>query len=64
MISKSIIFCGQRVTMACDGNCSKAWGIQARQSAPWSVYTAAVTPHPTPSQTPDPHANPTNPVAR
>jgi hypothetical protein len=30
MISKSINFCGQRVTLACDGNCSKAWGIQAR----------------------------------
>ena len=29
-ISKDVIFFGQQVTLACDGNCAKAWGINGR----------------------------------
>lgn len=27
---KRITFCGQEATVVCDGNCSKAWGINSR----------------------------------
>ncbi len=30
MIEKDIFFCGQPVTVSCDGQCSKAWGISSR----------------------------------
>ncbi len=30
MISKEIICCGKKYKLACDGNCSKAWGINNR----------------------------------
>lgn len=30
MTTKSITFAGKRVTLACDGNCAKAWGINGR----------------------------------
>ncbi len=30
MITKDIIYFGQPMTMACDGNCAKAWGINGR----------------------------------
>lgn len=29
-MQKEITYCGQRVTLACDGNCRKAWGINNR----------------------------------
>lgn len=29
-ITKTILFCGQVATVACDGNCSKAWGMNNR----------------------------------
>lgn len=29
-IQKEVIACGQRIVIACDGNCAKAWGIQHR----------------------------------
>ena len=34
MIVKSIIFCGQRATHACDGRCDKAWGSNSRPTRP------------------------------
>lgn len=30
MIQKDILYCGQRVTIACDGECHKAWGKNGR----------------------------------
>ena len=30
MIRKSITFCGQPATIACDANCEKAWGLNSR----------------------------------
>jgi len=30
MLEKKITFCGREVTVACDGQCHKAWGIQIR----------------------------------
>lgn len=30
MHTKNIVFFGQSVVLACDGNCGKAWGIQCR----------------------------------
>lgn len=30
MLSKDVIFFGHLVTIACDGNCDKAWGVNAR----------------------------------
>lgn len=30
MITKDVIYFGDPVTMACDGNCAKAWGINGR----------------------------------
>jgi hypothetical protein len=32
MLTKTITYCGQRVTVACDGQCHKAWGINRRPS--------------------------------
>jgi len=32
MICKTILYCGQPGTIACDANCSKAWGINSRPS--------------------------------
>lgn len=31
MITKSIKFCGQQATHACDGKCNKAWGMNGRR---------------------------------
>lgn len=30
VLAKEILFFGQRVTLACDGNCNKAWGMSTR----------------------------------
>jgi len=29
-LTKRVLFCGQRITLACDGRCDKAWGINGR----------------------------------
>lgn len=34
MITKTITFCGQKATHACDGRCDKAWGHNSRPTVP------------------------------
>ena len=31
MVSKEIVFFGEKVLLCCDGKCNKAWGINGRQ---------------------------------
>jgi hypothetical protein len=50
MITKTITFCGQKATHACDGRCDKAWGHNSRLAVPpampdFSVRLYNIAPH-------------------
>lgn len=38
MIQTDILFCGQQCTLACDGKCNKAWGINNRPELIRNVF--------------------------